>query len=633
MKKILVVDESRAVRETLALILEQDFVVVQRPVLHDGSSSHSDGGIDLLIFGPSPGCGADPSPLLKIAAQVPFPVLFLVHSKTLARLWRGQGKTDCLAKPFNPYELKERVGRLLAQPEPLALPSAEKEKAVRYLDFPYLPTNTSVLAKRFALTSLPVLILGEVGCAQGRVAKGLHALNKNSGPWISAHSHGITEERLLEQLHLASQREGGLARQATLFLSGLESLPHSAQSSLLRFLEREEERGWELWILSSSRVDLLERVYKEEFLDLLYYRLAALILRVPPLRERQEDLPMLAAHIAQEYAERFGLGRVTLCSDALDRLTHYLWFGNLSEMEAVLARTLAAHRKSLIQAEDLLFMEGGHGEVSLPPLTEGPLPGEAERKIPAAEGVPDGGLRREAGQERSEKLLRSNNNDNYPDLKILINELAHELKNPMVAIKTFAQLLKEKFDDSTFRTKFQDVVTSDIDRMDDLLDVLIEFSHLANSTPERLLLHDQLRRVIKEILPECVRREATIRWGRKGKEEEVLADEAQFRYVFKNILRAVLNQVRPMGEILIDVEDEGRVTISYAREADQMRPLASYLDLIAPTMTEESLPLHILMPKILLEKNGGGIEVAHLDGKKVQINIALPVPQGESKET
>ena len=127
MKRILVIDESPAVRETLHIILGRDFAVVQRAPLPEGVLSVPDEEADLLILGVSPGLEMESSVIGKVVSQVSCPILFLVDSRSAADLWSGLGRVDCLGKPFNPYELKEKVERLLAQAaipsKPSGLPS------------------------------------------------------------------------------------------------------------------------------------------------------------------------------------------------------------------------------------------------------------------------------------------------------------------------------------------------------------------------------------------------------------------------------------------------------------------------------------------------------------------------------
>jgi signal transduction histidine kinase len=359
---------------------------------------------------------------------------------------------------------------------------------------------------------------------------------------------------------------------------------------------------------------LLERVYGGEFLDHLYYRLANLVLRLPPLRERQADLPALAAWLAEEYGERLDLGKVSLSPAAIDRLCHYLWFGNVAEMEAVIARTLATHRKKIIDAPDLVLdIPGLEEQLLRSPISERrSVSAEKSRKEPT--GAP-------SAEEKKLPGASGFGNRDSPEMKVLISELAHELKNPMVTIKTFAHLLGERFDDAAFRVRFQETVSSDIQRMDDVLEALLDFSRFSQPVVEPIFIYEQLRRVEEELLPDCIKREASLQWGKKGENLAVLADKAQFLYAFKSLLRTVLSQVKPNSEIQIDVEEGGGVAVSYVREGGGLSTFAHYLDLEG----EEASPLRILLARILLERNGGGIKISQLDGGRVLIKAELPV--------
>lgn len=628
MKKILVVDESQAVRETVALILRRDFAVDQRaPVADQGIPTSQEEGIDLFILGAAPGLGSGSPALLRIASQIPCPVLFLVDSRSLAEAQPEIGKIDYLAKPFNPYTLKDKVGRLLAQAASsltaLPRPFVDPGHLTRYVDVPYLPASTSALAKRFALTSLPILIQGETGSGQEKVARALHALNGEARSWLAAYPPEITNGSLLRRMRdLLPSKAENLPR-VTLFLSGLESLQHAAQCSLLNFFDEVGEMRDQIWILSSSQVDLLEKVYRGEFLDALYYRLATLTLRLPPLRERQSDLPSLAARLAEEFGQRLGLGKVSLSSEVASRLSNYLWFGNLGELETVIARTLAIHKKDVIEASDLILGEEGGIESAPAPTTQREVSSEGVSSSTDAEPktVSSSSRPQATGAPR---LSKSGNGD-YRDIRVLINELAHELKNPMVTIKTFTQLLGDRYDDETFRGRFQETVGSDIERMDELVETLLDFSRFTQPSCERVFLYEQLRRVLEDVLPECMQREATIRWGRKEESSEVFADKAQLHYALINVLRTVLAEVKPRGEIQIDVEGEGRFAIAYLREGGQTSTLAHYLELSAANMGGEDLPLRVLLAKILMERVGGGLAVNQLEGGKVLIRAELPV--------
>jgi DNA-binding NtrC family response regulator len=629
MKKILVVDESQTVRETIALVLGRDFAVAQKSSLEAESSAPRDPAPDLLIVGVSPASARQPSIFSNIAERFPCPILFLVDSGSAAGIKLPDANSDSLAKPFNPYELKQKVASLFdAVSEPPRLLSAvwaSGSAPLHYLDYPFVPSSVSALARKFALTPFPLLIMAEPGCGQEAVARAVHALNNRAGPWLSEHASVVVGPHAQARINDVLAREGGESQRLTLFLSGIDGLDLSAQSGLLDFLAEQEGRGRELWLISTSRADLLEKSYREEFSDALYYRLATLLLRLPALRDRPSDIPVLADLLAQECARQIGLGKVSFSPAAMERLRNYLWFGNLDEMEAVIARTLSVLRKELIDGPDLILGDSWEVEKTR---------AASDRQSQLPEGVAQKPAAIPASRTKKAPDVLPSGNDYSHEVRILISELAHELKNPMVAVKTFSQLLADRFDDPTFRVRFQQTVNGDIQRMDDLLEALLDFSRFGQPAKEKILIYEQLRRVEEELLPECIKRETALQWGKRGEAAAVFVDKAQFIFAFKSILRAALAQVKPKSEIQMDVEGEGKVAISYFREGAGVGALHEYLGVAKAANGDEAMPLRMLLANTLLERNGGGIKVDYHENGRARIRAELPVVEkgGVSKE-
>lgn len=622
-KRILVIEESEVVRETLALILGREFVVAKRPFGKGVFSfAETDRDVDLLILGVTPAIGKEPSSLLRFADRAPFSVLFLVDSKSAARAIDDRERVGCLAKPFSPYELKEKVGQLLARrnilSEARSHPSVEPQgEFSRYLEFPYLTRAAASLVHRFAATGLPILISGEVGCGQERVARGIHFLGARFGSWVSLHAAEINNSYLDQKSLQLSWCRSSEAPPVTLIIENVDWLSLSGQAELLNFLEEEEAKFGKCRLITTARVDILEKVYRDELLESLYYKLATLKLSLRPLRERREDVPAIASWFCQLYASHLGLEEVSLSAGANERLSNYLWFGNLNEMETVIARTLALQRKSWIEATDLIFDFSATGELPELPAFEALARSEAQEKSElerARESDPgENGLHAETRAE--------NSHSQREELNILIHELAHELKNPMVTIKTFAQLLTDRYQDENFRARFQDVVGCDIERMDDLLELMIEFADFTQPRWSKVPLQEKLRSVLNEVTNEYARRQAQIRW-RNGYSREIKADEIHVKYVLKNVLLAVLSQAKMGSEIEINVEKQGCVAISYFREVARVASITHYFYKSSSSPSESVLPLRILLAKQLVERNGGNMTLDYSDKRHFQNGVS-----------
>jgi DNA-binding NtrC family response regulator len=624
MKRILVIDESEVIRETLALILGREFSVVKKFLGTAGFSlADTSADVDLLIIGVSPALRSEAGKLLRFAAQVSCAVLFLVDSRSAIKLIEEQETVGCLAKPFNPYELKQKVGTLLARtavvPSTRPVPATRNNAAhARHLRYPFLDRTAATLVHRFAGTRLPVLVSGEIGCGQERVVRGLCALAGADVACSFVNAADVNDEfsaNKVAQLGWRAEKSGRI-----FVVEEIEKLSVSAQSKLLNFIEEVGTTSVECRFLATTKIDLLEKVYQGEFLEALYYRIATLSLKLPPLRERRNEIPTIAAWYAQYFAPLLDLAQITFSPEARDRLTNYLWFGNLSEMETVIARTLAVRRRTLIEAQDLIFDFSGTIEAQeLADLEEFSSPEEKRNNFRMAPpwSAP--------AQTAFSQVGQTVYSERATELKVLIHELAHEMKNPMVTIKTFAQLLGDRYEDEDFRARFRDVVSGDIERMDDLLEMMIEFADFSQPRVDRTSLDERLRSAVDKVGGECGKRQAAVRLQTSRVGPAILADENQLDYILKNVLSAVVSQAKVGTEIGVEIQKEGMVVISYLREGPRMASITQYLGSLSEAAGENILPLRMLLAKQLVERNGGEIAVDSTDAEREIVTMEFPI--------
>lgn len=626
MKRILIIDESEVIRETLALILGREFIVSKRSLggqpfrVADGYDE-----IDLLILGVAPQLSFDGANLARLAAQLPCAVLFICDSKVAARRIDGQERIACLPKPFNPYELQVRVGELLAGRSEASrpqryVPTERATSLARYLEYPYLTRSAASLAQRFGATRLPVLIAGEIGCGQDYVARAFENLGKRLGVSMST----VTIDAREINANDVAQKGVELAQcrvipdsTPTLLIENLDKCPAAAQWRLLNFLRDQEEKHGGLRYLTTASGDLLERVYGGDFLDSLYYKLATLTLKLPALRERTDDMPAIVQSIAGGYAVALDVVEPIFLPQAMERLRNYLWFGNLKELETVIARTLSLHGGGEIDADDLIFDFGAQAPAASAPFAFAPSepPGSvtmSQSKLQVYNG-------------RAAASSSANGSAKPLDMSIVIHELAHELKNPMVTIKTFAQLLGDRYDDESFRARFQEIVGGDIERMDDLLEVMIEFADFAQPKRSHVALGEKLRCVAKEIQAESTKRQTRFAWKGNGNGDEVRVDESQLIYVLRNVLTAVVAQAKLGSEIAIEVGQQGSTAITYLREGARVASITQYLSDGAASPNESILPLRILLAKQLFERNGGRLVMDQSDPEKDILRLEFPI--------
>jgi two-component system nitrogen regulation response regulator GlnG len=273
-----------------------------------------------------------------------------------------RGAYEYLPKPFDLKELIAVVGRALAEPKERTRPQAAPEEIDSIPLVGRSPAMQEIyrLLARLMQTDLTVMISGESGTGKELVARALHDYGKRrTGPFVAINMAAIPRDLIESELFGhekgaftgATTRSAGRFEQAeggTLFLDEIGDMPMEAQTRLLRVLQQGEYTTVggrtpiksDVRIIAATNKDLRILIQQGLFREDLYFRLNVVPLRLPPLRERTEDVPDLIRHFFA-LAEREGLPAKQIDSAALDRLKRYRWPGNVRELEN-LARRLAA---------------------------------------------------------------------------------------------------------------------------------------------------------------------------------------------------------------------------------------------------------------------------------------------------
>jgi len=232
--------------------------------------------------------------------------------------------------------------------------------------------------ERVAPSDANVLITGQHGTGKEVAARWLHAASKRAErPFVAVNAGGLAEGVFESELfgHVRgaftdarADRTGciELADGGTLFLDEIANMPMGQQAKLLRVLQTGEfhpvgssrVRRADVRVLSATNVDVQSEVAQGRFREDLLYRLNTVEVRLPPLRERREDIPLLAAHFLDRQAARYGR-RVTLAPDAMTALLEHPWPGNVRELEHVVERALLLCAGDVVHAADLLLGAGG----------------------------------------------------------------------------------------------------------------------------------------------------------------------------------------------------------------------------------------------------------------------------------
>ncbi len=299
------------------------------------------------------------------------------------------GAFDFVAKPVDLAVLRDLVRHALDLNESRrSAPPADAVAARLYGQSPAMTTLRQTIAK-VARSQAPVYIVGESGVGKELVARTIHAEGgRASGPFVPVNCGAIPAELMESEFfgHKKGSFTGahadkpGLFQSAdggTLFLDEIAELPLAMQVKLLRAIQEKSIRPVgansevpvDVRILSATHKDLAALVADGRFRQDLYYRINVIELRVPPLRERQDDLPGLVLMVLKRLATAQSRPVPALSDDALEVLRSYAFPGNVRELENILERALALAEDEILTAEDLRLPQAAQAQSAVFPST------------------------------------------------------------------------------------------------------------------------------------------------------------------------------------------------------------------------------------------------------------------------
>ena len=388
--KILIVDDDRSVRKALSLTLGDKHSVL--------AAANSNEAIDLFA-GEKPDIvlldiglpGMDGVEVLKSFNKIRQDATVIMATavedvKTVVKAIK-HGAYDYLVKPIDSQELLLTVAR--------ALENRKLKKQIKTIQKPYLDKYrfdlignydkikniVEIATKASRSPDTPILITGESGVGKGVLAKATHYHgNGTPGPFVTVNCGAIAKELVESELfgyepgaYTGARAEGRTGRfeeaaEGTLFLDEIGAMPLSAQVKLLAVLEDRAfyKIGGSRQIQVSARIiaatntDLDKAVDRGDFRRDLFYRLNVVRLDLPPLREREEDIILLARHFIKQYNEKFGKCFGDIAPGAQRFLTTYQWPGNVRELRNTIERIILIETDHTVTREHLRILDTSH---------------------------------------------------------------------------------------------------------------------------------------------------------------------------------------------------------------------------------------------------------------------------------
>ena len=387
-ERVLLVEDDATLRFSLQRMLEQlGYEVEGAASIREGEGAIRSNRLDaaVLDYQLPDGTALDLLPhLLASTPRVPTVILTGHASIELAVRTVQEGADHFLTKPVELPALAAIVARLveLGRGERHAL-AKEVSVGVGGAD-PFLGADPEMRAlaeqsRRVAAAGTTVLIQGETGVGKGLLAAWIHDQSpRRREPFVDLNCAVLSRELLESELfgHRRGAFTGALqdkvgllevAHHGTVFLDEIGDLDIEVQPKLLKAIEDKRfrrlgdvvDRPVDIRLVAATHQDLNEAVREGRFRRDLYYRISAVPLRVPPLRERRGDIPALAQHLLDRLAAELGRLSVRLSPGAVDALCSYAWPGNVRELKNVLERAILLSRDDTLTPDDLRFEAAG----------------------------------------------------------------------------------------------------------------------------------------------------------------------------------------------------------------------------------------------------------------------------------
>jgi DNA-binding NtrC family response regulator len=393
--RILIVDDEPGIRFGVRDFLESEGLEVDEADSVAGAEKAvREGHPDAVVLDHMLPDGTALDVLPRIREVEPtLPVVVLTGHATIDLAVRAvkEGADQFLAKPVELPALLVLLRRLLESQREKRRQIAGRARQAREAVDPFTGTSAAIRslaeqAKRVAASSSPVLIEGETGSGKGVLARWIHRTGPRADePFVDMNCAGLSREFLETELfgHEKGAYTGAVtakpgmlevAHRGVVFLDEIGDLDPQVQPRLLKVLEEKRfrrlgevrDRQVDIQLIAASHQNLPQLVQEKKFRSDLYFRISTLPLRMPALRERPEDVPIIAGRLLEGFASDLGRRGLRLSPDAERALCAYSWPGNVRELRNVLERAILLRGHDVLEAADLRF-EGPGGLVSPPP--------------------------------------------------------------------------------------------------------------------------------------------------------------------------------------------------------------------------------------------------------------------------
>jgi len=495
------------------------------------------------------------------------------------------------------------------------------------LHSPMIPPPVVPLVEKAAHNNAAVLIQGEHGTEKELIAKIIHY----AGDWKYYRFYKIeckaqTEDSFNDQLLRIFKENNFGAIPATLYLKEIGELKPYSQSKLSELVEDgffqngvEKKVIKNLRFIASSSENLKEKIGQGKFSEDLYDRLNTLSIRIPPLRDRPKEISAIAQYVLEDYSKKMKINKVGISNSVLKLFENYWWPGNLRELEQVIIRSAMFSEGERLTEKDLLFETDNENKSFVTFL----------KKADAKSGEP--------------KSQRASPEQNANVLSLFLIELVHRIKNPLVSVKTFTQLLREKFGDPEFREQFYRIVSEDIEKIDAVLNGLLSYIKINTPIEKRDTVHFILEDVLRRHEIELEDKKIKIFKRFEKDLPETIVHEEQLKYILNTLIQYAIPSIPPYGSMGFLTKSLG-LSAQTATDKERYQKDGTYVEIlivftgykraveqfenvlgIPALQKEEAMELELRLIREIIQKNKGMMKF-EVNEKKSRTLISLKFP-------
>ena len=636
--RILICSDSNSLKESIKIILGNEYQLITSTFFEDFKEAAIKEKTDLAILETGVLTDTKVNSFYKtnrLFGDLPFIILLTDYNEDRLINIFGRKNRIFLRIPSELFDLKENIEILLNE---RMLKNANKARIKENItENKYLVSlNRLRLGKevikqieKTSLIKVSILISGERGTGRELTARTIHYNSLVKGKFVNINCSGLTNKEFINIIKGENESELQLEKALcrTLYFNEIEKLSYELQMMLSEVIdlggmitEDGKLKTIDDRIIVSAEKNLFYEMRKNRFPPNLFYKISLFTINIPPLRERKGEIPSIVDFILSQVMESFNIKKKSFTQEAMELFQNYLWPQNFMELENIVLRAVLFYDNEVISADNVLNLFG-----------------DIQKKLITDKSLLPGNMTTMPG---NNEIRKPSSIADYDDNLVL--ELAHEIKNPLVAIKTFANLLPENYSDPDFRESFYKIVSQDVEKIDSLVENILEYQKVVSVKGEIKPLSVILNRVINSFSNEFEKRKISIYQNIDDNLSEIGVENNKFEFAVKNIISKLIKELERGGEINfvanlehnndLDSANISNNAINFQIKAKSIKSEDNEISQGEKDKDLEMIGIEMFLAGQLIKYNYGKMTINSYNNNRIDMSILLPKISSLDKE-